>query len=55
MQGGELQITPEKFDNYYAWTVKEVRVNSQKHNLKVPSTFRKADIINLIIDSKYSG
>jgi len=32
----------------------EMRVNSQKHNLKVPSIFRKADIINLIINSKYS-
>jgi len=34
--------------DYNTWTVKQLKVHCQKNNIKVPTSYRKAQIINLI-------
>ena len=43
-----LEISEEKVKNYSKWTVKQLKAYCSKNNIKVLSTYRKADLVKLV-------
>ena len=44
----EQTVEKEEVLDYNTWTVKQLKIYCQKNNVKVPASYRKAQIINLI-------
>ena len=44
----EQTVEKDEVLNYNTWTVKQLKIYCQENNIKVPSSYRKAQIINLI-------
>jgi len=49
----ELKIEEQKMVNYSSWTVKKLKEFCMKHNIKVLSRYRKADLVKLVETYKH--
>ncbi|MHA2179891.1 MAG: hypothetical protein ACXAAH_00555 [Promethearchaeota archaeon] len=54
-QSSEKRIENPKNIEYEKWTVKQLKQYCRENNLKVPSTYRKADIFRLVLEYNSSN